>query len=109
MAITNLQAQALCRILKMAESFDYSRGNGRYEIKQYDVKEFPTFLSVVIEVGMTGDEGTLASVICRDRAHVFVGKRGGITYYPTTSKSKDMKARRMKGSLMSVVIDQRIV
>ena len=101
MKVTNSQAQALVKILKKAESFSYSKGE--YEIKEYKITDCETFLSVVLEVGMIGDEGTMAQIFCRDRVHLFIGKKGGITY-PT---SKRRKTKRFDGSLLGVAIEQR--
>ena len=55
---------------------DFSKN---YEIKQWVVEEYETFISLVVEVGMIGDENTYASIYGRDRLHVFIGKKGGIT------------------------------
>lgn len=52
-----------------------------YEWKRFKVEPIGRTLSVVIELGRIGDEGTAASVFCRTRGHAFVGPRGGITYY----------------------------
>ena len=48
------------------------------EIKEETIEElFYGAVSMVIEVGTIGDEGTMAEIYCRDRAHVFIGPRGG--------------------------------
>ena len=52
-----------------------------YEVKKWEVEECKYFVSVAFEVGIKNDEGTLASIFCRDRGHLFVGKRGGLSYY----------------------------
>lgn len=81
--MTNSQIKTLVKVLHMAEVFNYDRKNGlatKYEIKQYEVKEYDCFVSVALEVGMKDDKGTWASIFCRDRVHLFIGKRGGISY-----------------------------
>lgn len=100
--MTDLQAKTLCKVLRMANELDFSRGKGGYEIKQYEVSDCDYFLSVVIETGSVGDEGTLASIICRERAHLFIGKRGGITYINKRGTQK----RFTRGSLLTISLDQ---
>ena len=56
----------------------------RYEIKYKQVDPITeNTISLVIETGLIGDEGTLAAILCRDRIHVFVGKKGGVRCYVT--------------------------
>ena len=105
--MTEKQARALCRILKEAEVFDMSRGAGKYEIKEYTVEEMENFLSVVLEVGMIEDEGTLAQVFGRDRVHLFIGKRGGITYYVWTKSGKMVKRQLSNTTLYGAMYDQK--
>lgn len=85
--MTNSQIKTLIKVLHMAEELNYKKGS--YEIKEYEVTELECGLvSVVLETGRKGDEGTLAELICRQRVHLFIGKRGGITYYDKNVKSK---------------------
>ena len=63
----------------------------KYEIKQFDVSETEYFVSVVGEVGLKGDEGTLAQFFGREKFHLFVGKKGGITYYNRKGTKKHLK------------------
>lgn len=63
----------------------------KYEVKKFEVEETAYFVSVVGEVGLKGDEGTLASVICRNRFHLFVGPKGGISYYNKKGTKKHLK------------------
>jgi hypothetical protein len=57
-----------------------SRINTR-EVKKFEVssREGTNQTFVVIEIGMVGDEGSLASVFCRDYRHIVIRKRGGLT------------------------------
>lgn len=79
------------------------------EIKRFEIEDFIGFVSLYIEVGNIGDDDTLASIICRDRVHVFIGKRGGITY-PVHKKLKDGSHKHFKKkykSFLSTALDQR--
>ena len=59
---------------------------GKYEIKKFKINEddFTGLVQVHIEVGLKGDEGTLAEVFARNSATMFIGKRGKISYYDYT-------------------------
>lgn len=104
--MTEQQSKALCRILHSADTFDYSHGKGTYEIKRYEVDDCKYFLSVFMEVGKVGDEGTLASVLCRDNVHLFIGKRGGIRY-PVYKNGKTSTKPLSKTTLYGVMVDQK--
>jgi hypothetical protein len=47
---------------------------------------------------MKDDEGTMASVLCRDRVHLFIGKKGGVRY-PVSKKSKNGEWRQITRTL----------
>lgn len=79
-----------------------------YEFKKFEVEENEYFVSLVFEVGAIGDEGTLAAVFCRDYGHVWIGKRGGITYPVNSKRAKNGFVRKPFKGIMGVVIDQRI-
>ena len=79
------------------------------EVKQFDVEENEYFVSVYAVIGSPNDEGTLAAVFCRDRVHVFIGKRGGMTI-PVNKRLKNGKFRhytKKYTSFLSAAIDQR--
>ena len=104
--MTKSQIEAIERIKRLAME-RYSNYAETHEIKELEVRDYDYFVSVVIETGLKDDEGTLAEFIARDRAHLFIGKRGGITY-PVTVNGK-MIRRRFKGySILQAVCDQRI-
>lgn len=65
--------------------------NDDYEIKKWEVEENEFFVSVNVEVGLKGDEGTLAAVFGRNSAHIFVGPKGGMTYWRKKGKNKRLK------------------
>ena len=76
--MTNSQRNKINMIRAQAVNLhgDFSKN---YEIKQWEVEEYETFVSLVVEVGMIGDENTYAAIYARDRLHVFIGKKGGVT------------------------------
>ena len=66
------------------------------EVKYLHVKQMGHCCSVVCEVGRIGDEGTMAAILCRDRGHFFVGRRGKIT----AASGKASKTKREKYPLI---------
>ena len=76
--MTNSQQNKINMIRNQAKNLhgEYSKN---YEIKQWEIEEYDNFISLVVEVGMIGDENTYASIYARDRLHVFIGKKGGVT------------------------------
>ena len=104
--MTQAQERAVERIKGMAKK-QLMYGDG-YEFKVWQVEELNGcgIVSVVLETGLVGDEGTLAQVFGRDRAHMFVGKRGGVTYYDYKSKAQ-VNRRWNWASLHEIVLAQR--
>ena len=76
--MTKSQLDKINKIRLQAKNL-HGENSKNYEIKQWEVEEYKTFVSLVVEVGMIGDENTYASIYCRDRLHVFIGKKGGVT------------------------------
>lgn len=104
--MTRAQEIALRKIRKLTDSIMFG---DKWEIKEWKVTENEYFVAVIVETGMKGDEGTLASLLCRERAQLFIGKRGGIRYPVYNTKSSKYVEWRFNGySLLSVVIDQRL-
>lgn len=108
--MTKSQKRALNNIKRLAEKWE-SEGFKDGELKEWDVDENEYFVSVVVEIGGKNDEGTLAEVFCRDRAHLFIGKCGGVRY-PVSKQLKngDWKhyEKTFKGySILQAVVDQR--
>ena len=102
--MTKAQEKSVAKIKTLVEKELLS---DEYEIKTWEVEENKFFVSVYVVYGMKNDEGTLASLIARDRAHLFVGKRGGIRY--PVSKNGRHYTKRFKGySILQAVCDQRI-
>lgn len=48
------------------------------EIKDVTIRPCGRSISISVETGLKGDEGTLAAIFARTRAQVFVGPRGGL-------------------------------
>lgn len=111
--MTRAQEQAVARVRKLVEREIKGIYGDKdcYEIKCWEITEYDSFIALVVEYGMKGDEGTLAEVIGRNRAHLFIGKRGGITY-PVSKKLKSGEykhyTKHFKGySILQAVCDQR--
>lgn len=101
--MTKSQEKAIEKIRKLGEELFYG-GADEYEFKEFDIQELNNgTISLVVETGMKNDEGTLAALFTRDRAHLFIGKKGGITYYDKNCIKKVFKGY----SLLQAVLDQR--
>ena len=57
------------------------------EIKEKSIEDLGHCISMVIEVGAIGDEGTMAAIFCRQRAHVFIGPKGGCYTYTRSRRN----------------------
>ena len=81
-----------------------------YEVKMFEVEDIGHFVSVVFETGLKNDEGTLASVFGRERGHIFIGKKGGITYPVSFYKGEKfiVTSRRYSHNIWSIICDQRV-
>lgn len=75
--MTKAQQNKIDMIRKQAENLhgDFSKN---YEIKEWNIEDFDTFISLIVEVGMIGDENTYACIYGRDRLHVFIEKNGRV-------------------------------
>ena len=106
--MTKAQERAIEKLKKMAEREFFYGGADKYEFKQFEVNvlnHWKDIVSVTIETGLKGDEGTMAAVLCREYCHVFVGPRGGVTWYNRKGTMKYLCEER----LLSVAArDQRI-
>ena len=93
--MTKSQEMKVNMIRKQAENLHHSYSSD-YEIKQWEVEENEYFVSVIVEVGLKNDEDSLASILCRDRLQVFIGKKGGATIPVYNSKTKKSYYRPFK-------------
>lgn len=103
--MTRAQEIAIDRIKHIVkEDFLYS---DNFEIKEWKVTENEYFVSLVVTTGLKNDEGTAASVLCRNTAHLFIGKRGGVRY-PVVRNGKIIERRFnvWHQTLLTVVLDQ---
>lgn len=102
--MTKSQEKAIAKVRKLVES---EIRPDREEIKTWEVKEYTYFVALYIVYGYKNDEGTLSEYLLRDKAHLFIGKRGAITY-PVDYRGRTVR-RKFKGySILQAVCDQRI-
>lgn len=82
--MNNLQKKALETLEReFFKYYSYGRPE-KYELKEKHVEEWEECGGTVyvrLEIGLIGDEGTLAEYACRDMTHVMIGKRGGYFGY----------------------------
>lgn len=90
--MTKAQEHAIERIREMVISWAGENG----EIKEWKAEpvDYSETIFLTFTCGMIGDEGTLAEVIARDRAHLFIGVRGGAWYYADSKRGKRDRVRR---------------
>ena len=108
--MTKSQEKALADIRRLVER-DFPNKD-RYEIKKWEINDYETFCSLVVEYGLIGDEGTMAEIFGRDRAHLYIGRKGTITY-PVHKQLKNGKfkwyTKDFRGySILQAVCDQWI-
>lgn len=94
--MTNAQKDTLDQIKKEIPYFDFYDRPDLFEIKKWEVKETDYGCVIVSFVtGPIGDDGTLASILCRKHRHFFIGVRGGVTAYKYNKKT--MRSVLIKG------------
>jgi hypothetical protein len=82
----------------------HSCGNpDKYEFKQFEIRDHGSFVSLVTEYGRKSDEGTYASLICRDHRHFFIRKRGKIELSSLSSSLKMSNPKNVSGAFESVI------
>ena len=67
------------------------------EIKEFTIKENNGYIAVYVVLGAANDEGTMAEFCCRDKALLFIGKRGKITIPIWDSKRHEQRYQRYRG------------
>lgn len=79
------------------------------EVKQFQVEELECgIVSLIAEVGSVNDSGTYAAILCRERIHVFIGRKGSISYYPYSIKN-GCKAKHLgRRSIYHVYYEQDV-
>lgn len=86
--ITPAQAKAIER-LKQQIVVRHSLGHPEeHEFKKFETNFFHGVLFLVSEYGRKNDEGTMASVLCRDYRHFKLGRKGKITLLNAKDKKK---------------------
>ena len=91
--ITKKQKEVLEKIRRIAvRTVTGDKYENESEIKKFDVQTNEYSTSVVVTVGRKNDEGTMAEVLARDTAMIFIGKNGGMKHMAW----KDTKLRRTK-------------
>lgn len=104
--MTKAQERAIKLIENKAKQFLFCSEN--WEFKEFDATDMGHFVSLTFEVGMKGDEGTLAEFMCRDRGHVWIGKRGAITYPVDSKRAKYGFTTKKFTGITKVVMEQKI-
>ena len=86
------------------KTFSYGRPDER-EFKEVHVEywEETETVYVRLEMGLIGDEGTMAAVFCTDSTTTCIGKKGGyFQHRPTTNKDADSAfVRRLIGAYIA--------
>lgn len=93
--LSRRQAWAIERAVNQCWEYDTHGNAVGHEYKEFRIAPLGTsgIVVVYLHTGMKGDEGTAASIFCRYRRQIFVGKRGGITAYGKHGKKlKNFKA-----------------
>ena len=79
------------------------------EVKKFQVEELDCgIVSLIAEVGSVNDSDTYAAILCRERIHVFIGRKGSISYYPYSIKNGAKSRRLGRRSLYNVYYEQDI-
>lgn len=77
--MTKRQEVMIQKIKRYIEENDMFKNSPDYEFKEFSVEETDYGTVIVYSVtGMKNDEGTMASILCRNTRHIFIGKRGGL-------------------------------
>ena len=85
--MTKAQERTIEAIKSRLPYFDFYGAPADYEVKEFDVKEYESFVSVYIVTGRKNDSGTLAAAFCRKYRHGFIGKKGGVSYMNNKSNT----------------------
>ena len=66
------------------------------EIKEFDVKNYDTFIAVYVVIGDKNDEGTLAAIYCREKVTLFIGKKGAVTFPVWDAEKKQQRYKKYR-------------
>lgn len=67
------------------------------EIKKFEVTENTGFVAVYVVLGAANDEGTAAEFYCREKALLFIGKKGQIKIPVWDDKRNEQRYQRYRG------------
>lgn len=92
------QANALAGLLNAYFRYHSLLRPEKYEFKKVSITVMRAFVSVVLEVGMRGDENTMAELFARARVHAFVYERGRVKAQGKASRiqKRATKARNIR-------------
>lgn len=94
--MTKQQEAMVERIKRYIEKHDLFNNDPKYEFKEFTVEETDYGTVIVYSVtGLKNDEGTMAAIFCRNKRHIFIGKRGGLKSSKWDSKKK--KSIKLQG------------
>ena len=94
--MTRQQEIMVKKIKHYIEKHDLFNNDPKYEFKKFTVEETDYGTVIVYSVtGLKDDEGTMATVFCRTRRHIFIGVRGGLRSQRWDTKKK--KSINLKG------------
>lgn len=106
--MTQAQKRAVQRLRRLAEEDLFFGAPEKHEFKKFEVEELDWGnVSVVIETGLKNDEGTMAAIFARDYCHVFVGPKGGVTWYRHKDGKHTKRYLCEQKTILAAVIDQR--
>lgn len=80
MALNSKQQAAADRIRERILDARYGHTKDSYEIKRFEIHQRADLQMafLVVETGLKNDEGTAASILCRDYRHILLGVKGGV-------------------------------
>lgn len=89
--MTEAQIRAINKLI--CEIVEDAYDGNAYEFKEYEVSEVGSRGTVALHavVGLKKDEGTLAAIFCRNSYHIFIGRRGGLSFVNDRGKVKPIK------------------
>lgn len=96
MQLTDAQRRMTQHAVLAAYKCSFLTKDSKSEVKSFQATlDERGDLRVVVEVGMVGDEGTMAACLCRYHRQFWVSRRGGLVTYLSTKRG--LKHRRHEG------------
>ena len=94
--MTKSQERVINMIRRDAE-IEAAKCHRNGEIKKFEIEENNGFIAVYVVLGAANDEGTMAEFYCRDKALLFIGKRGKITIPIWDAERHEQRYQRYRG------------